>query len=305
MTMQTVLSSLESWLKTNYRAAHGSLQLGLSGQAIDALLQGWPYRLSDDVRTLYRWHDGFEDAGVELLPGLSFLPLAEALALGSALWEVSAAQAKKGGVDFFPRAMLPVFSDENNDAVLLVQGAEGPSPSTPAQVVALQRGQRLYAFERLEDLLAASFDLLKRGVYRVDQDRDRVELTDEALAQAAWRRYPLLYLEGAGALGSTEEEPDEENPDDGNPEEGDAKDLSDEEQVENLISNLMSMLGLHPDDLDPATASLDELKDLAELVPPAEWPEALQQRFHELTVHEPVTEPAETLLALPAPKDPE
>ena len=296
MSMQTVLSSLESWLKTNYPAAHGSLQPGLSDEAIGALLQGWPYWLSDDVRALYRWHDGFEDAGVELLPGLSFLPLAEALALGSALWEVSAAQAKKGGVDFFPRAMLPVFSDENNDVVLLVQGAEGPSPSTPAQVVALQRGQRLYAFERLEDLLAASLDLLKRGVYRVDQDRDQVEVQDEAQAQATWRRYPLLYLEGVSTAELTEPEPDDLD---------DTDDLSDEQQAENLMSNLMSMLGLHPDDLDPATASLDELRDLAELVPPAEWPEALQQRFHELTAHDPVTEPAETLPALPAPKDPE
>ncbi|MGY2892814.1 hypothetical protein [Deinococcus sp. UYEF24] len=302
MSVDRVLAQLESWLKTNYRAAHGSLQPGLTNEAIDALLQGWPYTLSDDVRALYRWHDGFEDAGVELLPGLSFLPLAEALALGSALWEVSAAQAKKGGVDFFPKAMLPVFSDANNDAVLLVQGAEGPLPSTPAQVVALQRGQRLYAFERLEDLLAASLDLLKRGVYRIDQDRDRVELTDEALAQAAWRRYPLLYLEGVSAQELTEEEPDDDNPDDG-------EDLSDEQQAENLMSNLMSMLGLHPDDLDPATASLDELRDLAELVPPTEWSGALQQRFHDLTAHEPahepVTEPAETLPALPAPKDSE
>ena len=296
MSIQTTLTQLESWLKTNYRAAYGSLQPGLTDEAIGAQLTGWPYTLSDDVRALYHWHDGFEDTQVELLPGLSFLPLAEALALGSALWEVSAAQAKKGGIDFFPRAMLPVFSDENNDVVLLVQGAEGPSPSTPAQVVALQRGQRLYAFEQLEDLLAASLDLLKRGVYRIDQDRDRVEVQDEAQAQATWRRYPLLYLEGVSTAELTE--PELNNLDD-------TDDLSDEQQAENLMSNLMSMLGLHPDDLDPATASLDELRDLAELVPPAEWPEALQQRFHELTAHDPVTEPAETLPALPAPKDPE
>ncbi|WP_407569064.1 hypothetical protein [Deinococcus altitudinis] len=301
MSLKTTLSSLESWLNTSYRAAHGSLQPGLSDQDIDALLADWPHRLSDDVHALYRWHDGFEDAQVELLPGLSFLPLAEALALGSALWEVSAAQAKKGGVDFFPSAMLPVFSDASNDAVLLVQGAEGPSPSTPAQVVALQRGQRLYAFERLEDLLAASLDLLRRGVYRVDQERDRVEVTDEAQAQAAWRRYPLLYLEGVSVAELAEPGPDDSGPDDLD----DAEDLSDEQQAENLMSNLMSMLGLHPDDLDPATASLDELSDLAELVPPSEWPDALQQRFHELTTHEPANAPADPPAALPAPKDPE
>jgi len=290
VSLQTTLSGLETWLKTNYRAAHGSLQPGLSDEAITGLLADWPYTLSDDVRALYRWHDGFEDTQVELLPGLSFLPLAEALALGSALWDVSAAQAKKGGVDFFPRMVLPIFSDGQNDRVLLVQGDSGPSASTPAQVVALQRGQRLYAFQRLEDLLAASLQLLKQGVYRPDQERDLVELHDEAAAQAAWRRYPLLYLEGATLPELAEPGAEEE-------EDLDLSDaLSEEEQAENLMAGLMSMLGLHPDDMDAETATLDELQDLAEIVPPAEWPEALQARFQELSTHTPP--------ALPAPEDP-
>lgn len=291
MSMESVLADLEAWLKASYRAAHGSLQPGLSDEEMTDLLADWPYTLSEDVRALYRWHDGFEDAQVELLPGLSFFPLAEALALGGALWEVSSAQAQKGGVDFFPRAVLPIFSDGRNDVVLLVQGDSGPSPSTPAQVVALHRGQRLYAFQRLEDLLAASLELLKGGVYRVDQERDRVELADEAAAQKVWRRYPLLYLEGAGAAELAE--PDEDT--------DDASDLTDEEQAENLMSNLMSMLGLHPDDLDPQTATLDELQDLAEVVPPAEWPEALQQRFQAL--NDTPAPDAPEAPALPSPKD--
>lgn len=291
MSLHTTLSGLEAWLKANYRAAHGSLQAGLSDEEITDLLREWPYTLSDDVRALYRWHDGFEDVQVELLPGLSFLPLAEALALGGALWEVSAAQAKKGGVDFFPRMVLPIFSDAQNDRVLLVQGDDSPSASTPAQVVALQRGQRLYAFQRLEDLLAASLDLLRRGIYRVDQDRDLVELHDEAAAQAAWRRYPLLYLEGATLPELAEPETgEEEDPDL-------SESLSEEEQAENLMAGLMSMLGLHPDDMDAETATLDELTDLAEIVPPTEWPEALQHRYEALRAEAP------TALPLPDPED--
>ncbi|MFC4456471.1 SMI1/KNR4 family protein [Deinococcus sonorensis] len=273
MSVPETLAQLEQWLKTHYRAAHGSLQPGLSDAEIDELLSDWPHRLSDDVRALYRWHDGFEDTQVELLPGLSFLPLAQALELARMLWAASAAQAQKGGPDFFPKQLLPILSDEANDVLLLVQGDEAPLPSSPAQVVALQRGQRLYAFERLDDLLRASLALLQRGVYQIDQDRDRVELADARAAQTEWRKYRLLYLEQAEAAAI--EDADEDLTEDDT-------DLPEEVQAEQLMSNLMSMLGLHPDDLDPSTATLDELNDLAEMVPPEAWPEALQERYQAL-----------------------
>ena len=278
MTMQTVLSSLEAWLKANYRAAHGSLQPGLSDKQIDALLNDWPFKLSADVRALYRWHDGLEDTQVQLLPGLSFLPLAQSLELAGALWELSAAQVKKGGADFFPPALLPIFSDDANDVLLMVQGFETAEATAPAQVAALQQGQRLYAFTRLEDLLKAALTLLESGGYAVDQERDLVSIVDEAAARAVWRRYPLLYLE------ETTPEVMEEAGDDADTDDAelDDPDLDDEAAGETMLLNLMSMLGLNPDEMDPETATLDELQDLQEISPVHEWPEALQARFHAL-----------------------
>ncbi|WP_425145845.1 SMI1/KNR4 family protein [Deinococcus sp.] len=267
--MKSTLQQLEQWLKTNYRAAYGSLQPGLSDAAIDALLKDWPFKLSADVRALYRWRNGFEDTQVQLLPNLSFLPLEYALELAGALWAASAEGARKSGTDFFPRSVLPIFADEHHDLMLLVQGSQEAVPSTPAQVAALQQGQRLYAFERLEDLLKSALELLSSGVYAVDQDHDAVSVTDEARAQATWRKYPLLYLEKA-ALTTSEADED------------DSDDLDDDESGENLLAGLMSMLGLNPEDLDPATATLEELDDLQEVSPVHEWPEALQQRFHKL-----------------------
>ncbi|ULH14756.1 hypothetical protein MF271_12200 [Deinococcus sp. KNUC1210] len=275
--MDTTLEHLQTWLNANYRAAYDSLQPGLNDSEIDDLLSDWPYQLSADVRALYRWRNGFEDTQVELLPGLSFLPLEQALELAAAYWEASAAQVKKGGEEFFPRLVLPIFSDADSNVLALVQGFEQSAPvqpASPVQVIALQQGQRLYAFQRLEDLLKASLKLLETGVYRVDQDRDRIEITDERRVQAGWRKFPMLYLERV-TLDADDAEALEDDEDED-------EDLSDEEASENLLANLMSMLGLHPDDIDPATATLDELNDLQEVSALESWPPALQQRFHEL-----------------------
>jgi len=269
--MIETLKNLEQWLKLNYWVAFDSLQKGLTDEEIDALLKDWPYKLSSDVRALYRWRNGFEDDLIQLLPNLSFLPLETALELAGGLWEASSEQVKKKGVDFFPRVLLPIFSDAKNDGVLLVQGFETEAPHSPAQVVLLLQGKRFYGFEKLEDLLKAALELFKLGAYAVDQDHDTVSMLEEDKARAVWRRYPLIYLENAELSSlvleaDLEDEDDEDEDDDG----------------ENMLAGLMEMLGLNPDAMDPATATLEDLTELLEVIPLEDWPEELQARYREL-----------------------
>ena len=269
--MIETLKNLEQWLKLNYWVASDSLQAGLTDLVIDALLKDWPYKLSSDIRALYRWRNGFEDDLIQLLPGLSFLPLETALELAGGLWEASSEQVKKNGDDFFPRVLLPIFSDAKNDAVLLVQGFETEIAQSPAQVVLLLQGKRLYGFEKLEDLLKATLELFKLGVYAVDQDHDTVSLVDEDKARAVWRRYPLIYLENAEmSLLALEDEDDDLGDDDG------------DDDGENMLAGLMEMLGFNPDAMDPATATLEDLTELLEVIPLEDWPEELQARYREL-----------------------
>ncbi len=267
--MNDTLKNLEQWLKLNYWVAFDSLQKGLTDAEIDALLGDWPYKLSDDVRALYRWRNGFEDDLIQLLPGLSFLPLETALELAGGLWDASAEQVKKNGDDFFPRVLLPIFSDAKNDAVLLVQGFEGAAPQSPAQVVFLLQGRRFYGFERFEDLFKAALELFKLGAYKVDQDHDTVSVTDEDKSRAVWRRYPLIYLENV-ELSSLVLEDDLEDEDE------------DDDDGENMLSNLLEMMGLNPDAMDPASATLEELRELLEVIPLEDWPEELQARYREV-----------------------
>ena len=268
--MIETLKNLEGWLKLNYWVAFDSLQPGLTDTEIDALLKDWPFKLSSDVRALYRWRNGFEDDLIQLLPNLSFLTLESALELASGLWEASAEQEKKNGVDFFPRVLLPIFTDAKNDGVLLVQGFEAETPHSPAQVVLLLQGKRLYGFEKLEDLFKAALELFKTGVYTLDQDHDTVNLADEDKARAVWRRFPLIYLENAEmsslALEDEEEDLDDDDDDDG----------------ENMLAGLLEMMGLNPEAMDPETATLEDMTEMLEVIPLEDWPEELQARYREL-----------------------
>ena len=268
--MIETLKNLEQWLKLNYWVASDSLQPGLTDEQIDALLKDWPYKLSSDVRALYRWRNGFEDDLIQLLPGLSFLPLETALELAGGLWEASAEQVKKNSDDFFPRVLLPIFSDAKNDAVLLVQGFETEIPQSPAQVVLLLQGKRFYGFEKLEDLLRAALELFKTGIYTIDQDHDTVSMANEDKARAVWRRYPLIYLENAELSSLALEDEDDDLDDD------------DDDDGENMLAGLMEMLGFNPDAMDPETATLEDLTELLEVIALEDWPEELQARYREL-----------------------
>jgi cell wall assembly regulator SMI1 len=272
--MNQTLLAFEQWLKTNYRAAYGSLQPGLSDEQISAQLSDWPYTLPDDVRALYRWRNGFEDENVELLPGLTFRPLESALAMAAAYWEVSAQQVEKGGPDFFPKLLLPIFSDADGDLVLLVQGAETSVPSSPAQVIRMTQGQRLYGFERLSELLAAALELFQNGTYAVDEDRDTVSITDEGKAQAVWRKYPLLYLENVDVtpLALENAEPVDDSDDEEDGDDGD------------MLAGLLDMLGIDPQAVDPETATLEDLTELREIIPYDGWPDELKERYRQVSV---------------------
>ncbi|MBC7646132.1 MAG: hypothetical protein H7095_03320, partial [Pseudopedobacter sp.] len=245
------------------------LQPGLTAAEMDALLKDWPFKLSCDVRALYRRRNGFEDDLIQLLPNLSFLPLESALELASGLWEASAEQEKKNGVDFFPRVLLPIFTDAKNDGVLLVQGFEAETPHSPAQVVLLLQGKRLYGFEKLEDLFKAALELFKTGIYTLDQDHDTVNLADEDKARAVWRRFPLIYLENA-EMSSLALEDEEEDLDD------------DDDDGENMLAGLLEMMGLNPEAMDPETATLEDMTEMLEVIPLEDWPEELQARYREL-----------------------
>jgi cell wall assembly regulator SMI1 len=80
-TTEQLLARLQALLETNAPIVTKSLQPGLSDTQISELEGNGGFRLSPDIRALYRWHNGTAtNTTVGLLPGHRFIPLAEAVA---------------------------------------------------------------------------------------------------------------------------------------------------------------------------------------------------------------------------------
>lgn len=77
-TIEQLLTRLQAVLETNAPIVARALQPGLSDPQIGALEAQGGFRLSDDLRVLYRWHNGIgTNSSVGLLAGQRFVPLEE------------------------------------------------------------------------------------------------------------------------------------------------------------------------------------------------------------------------------------
>ena len=71
-----LLERLESLLRDRAPATAAKLRPGLSDREIAAIESRVGFRLTDHLRSLYKWHDGESDG--EFIPGHRFVPLVEA-----------------------------------------------------------------------------------------------------------------------------------------------------------------------------------------------------------------------------------
>jgi hypothetical protein len=77
-TTSELLARLQSVLESNAPVVASALQPGLSDAQIAALESQGRFRLSDDLRALYRWHNGIDrNSAIWLTAGQRFVPLDE------------------------------------------------------------------------------------------------------------------------------------------------------------------------------------------------------------------------------------
>jgi len=76
----TVLSDLEVTLREHAPTVAESLQPGLSNQEIMELEETYGFQLTDELRALYKWHNGTSsETVIDFIPGHRFLSLDEAV----------------------------------------------------------------------------------------------------------------------------------------------------------------------------------------------------------------------------------
>lgn len=117
-TTEQLLARLQSVLQTNAPAVAQALQPGLTDTQIVALESQGGFQLSDDLKALYRWHNGMAtNSTIGLLPGQRFLPLDYIVA-------DRAAQARSmASASALQKAAMAVLTHRQNWVQILDDGA--------------------------------------------------------------------------------------------------------------------------------------------------------------------------------------
>jgi len=117
---QHLLARLEAVLETNASVVARALQPGLSDSEIARLETEGGFHLSDDLRALYRWHNGMStNSVVGLLPGQRFVPLDEVVCERALLRQQLASATSA------PRAEFRIFAGHRKTWVQILDDRAG------------------------------------------------------------------------------------------------------------------------------------------------------------------------------------
>jgi cell wall assembly regulator SMI1 len=119
-TTEQLLARLQAVLETNAPVVASALQPGLSDAQITALESQGGFRLSDDLRALYRWHNGIpRTSTIGLLAGQRLVPLDEVVQERSL---VGQQVASGSGVQ---RAAFSVFAGHRKGWIQILDDGSG------------------------------------------------------------------------------------------------------------------------------------------------------------------------------------
>ena len=118
-TTDQLLARLQTVLESNAPIVAAALQPGLSDAQIATLESQGGFHLSDDLRALYRWHNGGTNDTIGLLVGQRFVPLDEAVEARSL---VAKEVASGSGVQ---RAAYSVFAGHRSGWIQVLDDGAG------------------------------------------------------------------------------------------------------------------------------------------------------------------------------------
>lgn len=118
MLSETKLLLLEQAIDSNIPECKGLFKPGISEEKLTSLeAEIHLFRFSEDVRMLYRWHDGAEEP-LQIIPGYSFLTLEEAITEYKAQLELD------GGSEGYNPLWFPLFSYQGDNYCVILSKDE-------------------------------------------------------------------------------------------------------------------------------------------------------------------------------------
>ena len=255
MSIQNLLAKWETHLKAVHPSFWDSLQPGLTDAEIDRQTQDigpFPHA----VRELYRWHNGTEDELIEVLPGMGFYPLERAIEIKHNLRMYATPSQQKT-----LERHLPLFGDFQGFHVLAVH--LGESEPTLERFMASQENLSC-AYLDLASMIHVTQECFDAGIYHLDASGDRIGCDDLAAFTGMLQKHSKglevrhVEMERPQGLDGAESEDD---------------DLSDDP----LLENMMDLLGVSAEDLQP-----DDFAELLDLYNLSDLPETFQERYRNL-----------------------
>jgi cell wall assembly regulator SMI1 len=169
-TEEQILVALESALKNKAPQVLSRMQPGLSETEITNLEQQAGVRLSDEMRQLYHWRNGYATRDpliVGPIPGHRFVPLAEALGLAAILTN----QVAK--VSFVQRAAFEILAGQRKSWITLFDDGCGDGyffdhkrkPAEGAIFYSFAQDRTYIFFPSLKNLLAGAVKCYEQGAY--------------------------------------------------------------------------------------------------------------------------------------------
>ncbi len=189
-TTQDLLARLQLVLEKRATPIALSLQPGLSDAEITGLEAEGGFRLSDDLRALYRWRNGMRPgSNAELLPGHRFVPLQEAVS------ERAAVRGQVQSMSVRQRAAHSLFAGYRKNwlTVLTDEAGDGyffdPKRTEKEGAFFCHFAEASYYvwFPSLRNFLAGAIDCFESGAVQLGVGKARLD-EDAQKTQRIWSR---------------------------------------------------------------------------------------------------------------------
>lgn len=190
-TAQELLARLETFLATNAPTVLLELQPGLSGGEISALEAQGGFRLPEDLRAFYRWHNGMKsNSPFALVPGHYFLPL------DNVAMELDRQRRELAGTSFGQRAAYAVFAGHRKTWMQIFDDGAGDgyffdSKRTDAEGAFFNHfaeGSYYVWFPSFRNFLAGMVESYETGGFKMATDHQSLE-EDTERTQKIWERF--------------------------------------------------------------------------------------------------------------------
>ncbi len=185
-----LLQELEQQLRANFPTIAATLQPGLSDAEITALETQGGFKLSEDLRAFYRWHNGMQtNTTLTFITGHYFPSLQSVVADHKATVQSRPnTAAQRVAANLFTAhtaGWLEILPDRAGDGFVYDtkrKDADG------AFFYHFTEGSEFVYFPAFRNFLAATVESIKSGAYHPDKDGRSME-EDFAKVEAIWNKF--------------------------------------------------------------------------------------------------------------------